>query len=197
MLESVRESDFKRIPSDFPTAFIYCNITVILIDPLASSKGFWADLLGVGDFYYELSILIVQICIQTRSSNGGLISIPVLHKKVKSLKHSKRNVAAVSVEDVYRSIEKLTVLGSGYKIIKFDGKDGYLLSVPTEFNKDHEELMSVAQLEGYVSSDNIMTRLHWRLERFQVTINNLLKDGIVWIDQYSGKIDNLRNANNN
>jgi ESCRT-II complex subunit VPS22 len=23
------------------------------VDPLASSKGFWAEMLGVGDFYYE------------------------------------------------------------------------------------------------------------------------------------------------
>lgn len=23
------------------------------VDPLASGKGFWSDLLGVGDFYYE------------------------------------------------------------------------------------------------------------------------------------------------
>jgi ESCRT-II complex subunit VPS22 len=25
------------------------------VDPLASSKGFWAEMLGVGDFYYEAS----------------------------------------------------------------------------------------------------------------------------------------------
>ena len=30
------------------------------VDPLASHKGFWAQLLGVGDFYYELG---VQVCI--------------------------------------------------------------------------------------------------------------------------------------
>ena len=29
------------------------------VDPLASSKGFWAELLGVGSFYYELA---VQVC---------------------------------------------------------------------------------------------------------------------------------------
>lgn len=31
------------------------------VDPLASSKGFWAEVLGVGDFYYELGIVIVQV----------------------------------------------------------------------------------------------------------------------------------------
>lgn len=24
------------------------------VDPLASNKGFWAELLGIGDFYYEI-----------------------------------------------------------------------------------------------------------------------------------------------
>ncbi|EXB50279.1 hypothetical protein L484_017816 [Morus notabilis] len=28
--------------------------TKIGVDPLASNKGFWAELLGIGDFYYEL-----------------------------------------------------------------------------------------------------------------------------------------------
>ena len=26
------------------------------VDPLSSNKGFWVDVLGVGDFYYELAI---------------------------------------------------------------------------------------------------------------------------------------------
>jgi len=24
------------------------------VDPLASNKGFWAEVLGIGDFYYEV-----------------------------------------------------------------------------------------------------------------------------------------------
>ena len=26
------------------------------VDPLASNKGFWAELLGIGDFYYEIGM---------------------------------------------------------------------------------------------------------------------------------------------
>lgn len=29
------------------------------VDPLASNKGFWAELLGIGDFYYELGECII------------------------------------------------------------------------------------------------------------------------------------------
>jgi EAP30/Vps36 family len=30
------------------------------VDPLASKKGFWSEVLGVGDFYYELSVQITE-----------------------------------------------------------------------------------------------------------------------------------------
>lgn len=36
------------------------------VDPLASKKGFWSELLDVGDFYYELAVQIIEVCILTR-----------------------------------------------------------------------------------------------------------------------------------
>lgn len=36
------------------------------VDPLASKKGFWSELLDVGDFYYELAVQIIEVCIITR-----------------------------------------------------------------------------------------------------------------------------------
>jgi ESCRT-II complex subunit VPS22 len=34
--------------------------------PFEASKGFWAKLLGVGDFYYELSVQIIEVCLKTK-----------------------------------------------------------------------------------------------------------------------------------
>ena len=31
------------------------------VDPLSSNKGFWVDVLGVGDFYYELAVIIINL----------------------------------------------------------------------------------------------------------------------------------------
>lgn len=45
------------------------------VDPLTSKKGIWSDLLGVGDFYYELAVRIVEVCVATRPINGGLMSL--------------------------------------------------------------------------------------------------------------------------
>lgn len=48
------------------------------VDPLSSNKGFWAQLLGVGNFYTELGIQIIHICLATRESNGGLMRLTQL-----------------------------------------------------------------------------------------------------------------------
>jgi ESCRT-II complex subunit VPS22 len=50
---------------------------------IIAKKGFWVDVLGVGDFYYELAvrfkainyyqIQIVNICIALRKKNGGFL----------------------------------------------------------------------------------------------------------------------------
>lgn len=38
----------------------------------------WAEMLGFGDFYYELGVQIVEACWATRAVNGGLMELPVL-----------------------------------------------------------------------------------------------------------------------
>lgn len=45
------------------------------VDPLTSRKGVWAELLGVGDYYYELGVRVIEVCLATRAMNGGIISL--------------------------------------------------------------------------------------------------------------------------
>ncbi|KAK3811455.1 MAG: EAP30/Vps36 family-domain-containing protein [Linnemannia gamsii] len=52
------------------------------VDPLASSKGVWGELLGVGDFYYELGIQIIDVCLSTRALNGGLMELSEVKRRV-------------------------------------------------------------------------------------------------------------------
>jgi ESCRT-II complex subunit VPS22 len=91
-----------------------CNL--IHIDPLASSKGFWASVLGIGDYYYSLSIQIVQVAMQTRKINGGIMPLTelldILKEKMKS-----RNLVRVTEEDCIRAVDKLACLGNGFRIV--------------------------------------------------------------------------------
>lgn len=49
------------------------------VDPLASKKGFWSELLDVGDFYYELAVQIIEVCIITRFVPNGLNGFVLTH----------------------------------------------------------------------------------------------------------------------
>jgi ESCRT-II complex subunit VPS22 len=183
------------------------------VDPLASNKGFWADILGVGDFYFELGIKIIQICLQTRSANGGIITLKELvarlrekqrlvdaSRKKKSPSSSSSSSSAlspgqqqnvlISSEDVVRSIEKLEVLGKGFSLVQ-TGKNGepLVLSVPLEVNRDHSDLMMVAQEIGYVSRPTMQSLYGWTSERFDRSIEPLLQEGIVWVDNQEGKLN--------
>ncbi|KAK8961791.1 hypothetical protein KSP40_PGU021976 [Platanthera guangdongensis] len=113
------------------------------VDPLASKVGFWAELLGIGDFYYELGVQIVEICLASRSHNGGLINLQELCSLLSQRRKAVRE--AISEDDCLRAISKLKVLGSGFEVISI-GKKKLVRSVPTELNRDHNEILELAQV---------------------------------------------------
>lgn len=150
------------------------------VDPLASGKGFWADMLGVGDFYFELGVKIIQITVQTRAANGGIMSLVDIHNRIVcsgKLKHD------LSIEDLMRAVEKLAVLGGGFKLIKIAGNP-MIVSVPLEMNTDHEYVIAAASDEGGFVTEELMRGLHgWTADRFHTIIAPLLQEGIVWVDK--------------
>lgn len=48
----------------------------------SAGKGFWAEKLGFGDFYYELGVQIIEVCLATNHRNGGLIYLDDLRSKL-------------------------------------------------------------------------------------------------------------------
>ncbi len=58
---------------------------------LTASKGFWAEIFGFGDFYYELGIQIVEICWSLREATGGLIDIDILKTKLLQKRNEHEN----------------------------------------------------------------------------------------------------------
>jgi ESCRT-II complex subunit VPS22 len=154
------------------------------VDPLASGKGFWADILGVSDFYFELGVKIVQITVETRAGNGGIMAVQDIHSRIKG---SGKLSHDVSVEDIFRAVEKLAVLGGGFKVIKVAGNP-MLVSVPLELNTDHEFVIAAASDEDGMVTEGLMVGLHgWTSERFERIITPLLQEGIVWLDCYNGE----------
>ncbi|PKU31353.1 vacuolar-sorting protein snf8 [Limosa lapponica baueri] len=138
------------------------------VDPLASGKGFWSEMLGVGDFYYELGVQIIEVCLALKHRNGGLITLEELHQQV--LKGRGKFAQDVSQDDLLRAIKKLKVLGNGFGIIPVGGT--YLIqSVPAELNMDHTVVLQLAEKKGYVTVSEIRSSLKWETERAKQVLN--------------------------
>ncbi|XP_005059886.2 PREDICTED: vacuolar-sorting protein SNF8 [Ficedula albicollis] len=148
------------------------------VDPLASGKGFWAEMLGVGDFYYELGVQIIEVCLALKHRNGGLITLEELQQQV--LKGRGKFAQDVSQDDLLRAIKKLKVLGSGFGIIPVGGT--FLVqSVPAELNMDHTVVLQLAEKKGFVTVSEIRSSLKWETERAKQVLDHLLKEGMAWL----------------
>ncbi|XP_039769449.1 vacuolar-sorting protein SNF8 isoform X5 [Ornithorhynchus anatinus] len=149
------------------------------VDPLASGKGFWSEMLGVGDFYYELGVQIIEVCLALRHRNGGLITLEELQQQV--LKGRGKLAQDVSQDDLIRAIKKLKALGTGFSIIPVGGT--YLVqSVPAELSMDHTVVLQLAEKRGCVTVGEIRTCLKWETQRAQQVLDHLLKEGLAWLD---------------
>ncbi|CAI5951298.1 unnamed protein product [Closterium sp. NIES-64] len=96
------------------------------VDPLASNKGFWNELLGFGDFYYELGrtagrdvhgnegVQLIETCMATRADNGGLINLEELRRLVAGKR--RMPLDALSHDDCMRALATIKSLGRGFAV---------------------------------------------------------------------------------
>mmetsp|Transcript_10517 Transcript_10517/g.27287 ORF Transcript_10517/g.27287 Transcript_10517/m.27287 type:complete len:254 (+) Transcript_10517:24-785(+) len=163
--------------------------STIGVDPLQSSKGLWAQLLGVGDFYFELSVQAADVCMRTRAENGGLMAIVDLHRRLQAIRSASlrgasrsRNAQVVSVDDVRCALAQLRQLGGGYTLVHLAGRE-YVRSVPTELNRDHNTVLELALPAAFVTLAQLTAKLGWSKERADDALAALLREGIVWVDR--------------
>lgn len=159
--------------------------TSIGVDPLAGPRkgGWWAEMLNLGDWQYELGVQIVDVCVSTRERNGGLIEMSELVRLVSKLRGVGGGV--ITEDDVVRSIKTLKPLGAGYEVIDVDGGKKMVRSIPKELDADQAVVLAIAQEEGgRVSEDLLVRRRGWTRERARAELENmLLRDGMCWLDE--------------
>ena len=151
------------------------------VDPLASSKGFWSEMLGFGDFYYELSVQIVEVCMAASHRTGGLMEVGELRHRL--LKSRSKKSQDITQDDILRAIKKLKDLGNGFALIPL-GKEKYLVqSIPGELSMDQTVILQKAEtLGGQVNPDILRKDLGWDLDRSQRALDSLLSNGLAWLD---------------
>ena len=67
----------------------------------------WNELLGFGDFYYELGVQILEACLASRPLNGGIMELGQLRVAVTRRRGSLAD--PISDDDIIRAIKKLKV----------------------------------------------------------------------------------------
>jgi len=133
--------------------YFFSMCSPLVIESLRIDKeGFWASSLGLSDFYYELAVKVAEVCISTRQRNGGINSVNEVRKILlrrlatfrfgslfskypdsKDCKDNKNNtqpkltVRRYSTDDIIRAVDKLTLLKSGFRTVKF-GSNVMILS---------------------------------------------------------------------
>ncbi len=89
---------------------------------------------------------------------------------------------ALSLDDVHRAIQKLAILGNGYRTLQL-ADQAMLVSVPLELNTDHAQVLSSAQVNGArFSADTLTHQFGWSRDRIDTVVSFLLKEGLVWLD---------------
>ena len=80
------------------------------VDPLASGKGFWSNMLDIGDFYYELGVQIVEVCMASAHKTGGLMELGELRQKLVRARFSLyKKIALCFCKKLHPGAEEATI----------------------------------------------------------------------------------------
>lgn len=154
------------------------------VDPLATGKGFWS-VLGMNDFYYELAVQIVEVCLATNEKNGGLIILGELRTRLIKARGQGKHHQEISQDDLLRATKKLKMLGSGFTVLPI-GKGQYMVqSVPVELSMDHTAVLQQVSnsAQGFTSVSLLQSELGWEEDRCKRSLDYMLKEGLAWIDR--------------
>jgi len=154
------------------------------VDPLASGKGFWSNMLDLGDFYYELGVQIVEVCMAVSHRTGGLMSLGDLRSRLVRARGRSTSHQEITQDDLLRAIKKLKVLGQGFSLIEL-GSGNYLVqSVPGEVSLDQVSVFSLAEARrGCVGERELVEELDWSEERAKLALQQMMGQGLLWMDE--------------
>lgn len=164
------------------------------VDPLASNKGAWAQLLGLGDFYYELGVAALEAAWASRPSDGGLVPLAALTAAVARRRGSAAD--PVSEDDVARALKKLRALGPGVDVVELGGV-AYVRSVPGELDPDRGAALGAAARAGgrakrpcggdtsggSLTVSELVEATGWARQRAESALEGLLREGLAMADE--------------
>merc|ERR1711997_222114 len=132
------------------------------VDPLASGKGFWSNMLDIGDFYYELGVQIVEVCMANQHKTGGLLELGQLRERLISSRGRSQHHQDITIDDLLRATKKLKILGTGFTVIPLNSGRYLVQSVPGEMSLDQVSVLDQAEkCRGLVTENILQENLRW------------------------------------
>ncbi|KAH8331074.1 hypothetical protein KR067_011198 [Drosophila pandora] len=156
------------------------------VDPLATAKGFWS-VLGMGDFYYELGVQVVEVCLALNHKTGGLMELDELRRRLIAARGQSALHQEITKEDILIAAKKLTIFGNGFVVHKL-GKGKYIVqSIPGELSMEETNILNTASNteQGCVTQSQLIKDLGWAEYRAQQSLDKVLGEGLCWIDNQS------------
>jgi ESCRT-II complex subunit VPS22 len=186
---AAHRSDIRADP-EFRAAF-HAMCANVGVDPLASRKSAWGQLLGFGEFYVELAVCVADCCLASRAHDGGLCTLDALVERVNKRRGSV--AGDVSTDDVERAIEALGALGGGWSVdasasasasLGRNKSNKMVRSVPLEMSDDVNACIARARetSHGCLSASALAETSGWTLERARDALESAVKLGISLVD---------------
>merc|ERR1712012_288933 len=153
------------------------------VDPLASGKGFWSNMLDIGDFYYELGVQIVEVCMASAHKTGGLMELGELRQKLVRARGKSQHHQDITLDDLLRATKKLKVLGTGFTVIPLKSGRYLVQSVPGEMSLDQLNVLEQAEKSrGLVTEEVLSQNLKWEKQRSALILDHMVGSGQLWVD---------------
>jgi ESCRT-II complex subunit VPS22 len=148
------------------------------VDPLQSKNGFWSKLLGVGDFYHELSVKVIDVCVSLKKKYGALVPLDKVIQDIMATYPDKKKAPKITDSDIEAALRSLKTIGQGYAVIQ-SNKKKYVQTVSFDLDQDAMAVLDLAKDTGYFSaaSNTVLPP-----EKFEAAKNKLLNEGLIWVD---------------
>merc|ERR1712183_1178520 len=160
------------------------------VDPLASGKGFWSNMLDIGDFYYELGVQVVEVCMASQHKTGGLMELGELRHKLIRARGRSEHHQEITLDDLLRATKKLKVLGTGFTVIPLGSGRHLVQSVPGEMSLDQVMVLQQAEASGgMVNQESLRKNLNWEKNRSTMALEKMMGAGLLWVDKQSEEGD--------
>ena len=153
------------------------------VDPIQVSResSFWLDsIVGLGDFYSDLSVQVLTQCmIHRKSAYGSLLPVTTCLAAIQT--------ENVSLEDLKRSLKSLDCFGAGGVRIVSVANELFVSSLPDELSTDSSSILQAFNSRDGRSLRSLSDSLGWPEERTMHAITSLVKEGVLWVDRYGGQ----------